>query len=75
LYQGFTYKTTCDLALCGAAFRLSGKFREEQQRGSFMFVFTSLLAVLIAAATRLALMRSKYFQELAKDLPPMPPGL
>ena len=40
-----------------------------------MFVFTSLLAVLIAAATRLALMRSKYFQELAKDLPPMPPGL
>ena len=40
-----------------------------------MFVSISLLAVLIAAATRLALMRSKYFQELAKDMPPVPPGL
>ncbi len=40
-----------------------------------MFIFNSLLAVLIAVATRLALMRSKYFQEVVKDLPPMPPGL
>jgi hypothetical protein len=39
-----------------------------------MFIFISLLAVLIALATRLALMRSKYFQELVKDLPPVPPG-
>jgi hypothetical protein len=40
-----------------------------------MSIFISLLAVLTAVAARLALMRSKYFQELAKDLPPMPPGL
>jgi hypothetical protein len=40
-----------------------------------MSILASLLAVLIAVAARLALMRSKYFQELGKDLPPVPPGL
>jgi hypothetical protein len=40
-----------------------------------MWIVALLSSVLVVVAARLALIRSMYFQELGKDLPPMPVGL
>ncbi|WP_268885434.1 hypothetical protein [Belnapia mucosa] len=40
-----------------------------------MPILTTLLAVLIVVGVRLTLEQSRYFQNHAKDLPPMPLGL
>ena len=40
-----------------------------------MSILASLLAVLTAVAAKLAIVRSKYFREHAKDLPQIPFGL